>query len=397
MHIGFDRYRGEGPATGNAVPVGVESDRLIFVDLGRSRDKGIEGMRRQRHRGLFVLLEQLPDRLGLTGHSVVQLGQRTLSQIGIQFRHVLHRRDRRGPIPLQIVDAVLDVGFFVAPRRHTETGIEAIMTGQRFVPRMKLALSSLQNRRGHCLGIIPPHLQRNAAKEGKALDHPGQDRLGPLARQCHGETKARVTPGEDQDRDLPTPIWKINVDVSEISLQTTARWMRQGNERLASVPTVLAYVTADLVIATHIALFITQTPIELGRRVTLFTWGLLIIGQDLIDQPLVGAQTRSRAILEQRVGTRFALLEHLANLSSRMTIPSGDLPNAHPIPMSDPDPAILFHRQHPFSPLNWKALSKKPPAYGVCYGGSILSADFYYQGGSLLHADFQPMSRRYAS
>ena len=389
MHIGLDRYRGEGPATGNAVPVGVESDRLIFVDLGRSRDERIEGVSRQRQRRLLVLLEQLPDRLGLTGHSVVQLGQGALSEIGIEFGQVLHRRDRRGPIPLQIVDAVLDVGFFVAPRRHTESGIEAIVTGQRLVPRMKLALASLQNRRGNRLGVVPPDLQRNAAEEGKALDHPGQNRFGPFARQRHSETKARVTPRQDQDRDLPTPIWKINVDVSEIGLQTPARRMRQGDERLTAIPAVFAYVASDLVIATHVALFVPQTPIELGRRMTLFTGGLLIIGQDLIDQRLVGIQTRSRPSLPKRVGTRLALAEHLANLPPRMTIPLGDLPNAHPVPMSDPDPAILFHRQHPFSPSNWNALSKKPPAYGVHCGGSILSADFYSRGGSLLHADFQ--------
>jgi len=186
-----------------------------------------------------------------------------------------------------------------------------------------------------------------------------------------------------------TPVWKINVDVPKVGLQTPARRMRQGNERLASIPTSFAYVTADLVIAAHVALFVPQTPIELGCSMTLLTWGLLIGGQHLINQHLVGAQTRSRPFFFQRVGTRFALLEHLANLPSRMTIPSGDLPNAHPIPMSDPDPAILFHRQHPFSPSSCKTLSKKPPAYGVHCGGSILSADCYSRGGSLLHADFQ--------
>ena len=72
---------------------------------------------------------------------------------------------------------------------------------------MKLTLSSFQNRRGNRLGIIPPNIQRNTIEEGTALDHPGQDRLGPFARQRHGKTKARVTPRQDQHRDLPTTVW----------------------------------------------------------------------------------------------------------------------------------------------------------------------------------------------
>jgi len=100
IDIRLDRHRREGPTTGNAVAIGVESHRLILVDLGRGWDEWIEGMGRQSQRGLFVLLEQLADRLGFAGHPVVPLGQSTRSQIGIEFGQVLHRRDRCGPIPL---------------------------------------------------------------------------------------------------------------------------------------------------------------------------------------------------------------------------------------------------------------------------------------------------------
>lgn len=138
INIGFDGHRRKGPATRHTVAIGVESHRLILVDLGRGRDERIEGMGRQGQRRLFVLLKELSDGLGLTGHAVVQLGQGTRSQIGVEFGQVLHRRDRCGPIPLQIVDAVLHVGFFVAPPRHTESWIEAIVAGQRLVSCMQL-------------------------------------------------------------------------------------------------------------------------------------------------------------------------------------------------------------------------------------------------------------------
>ena len=42
IDIGFNRHRGEGPATWNAVAIGVESHRLILIDLRRFRDERIE-------------------------------------------------------------------------------------------------------------------------------------------------------------------------------------------------------------------------------------------------------------------------------------------------------------------------------------------------------------------
>ncbi len=42
IDIGFNRHRGEGPATGNAVAIGVESHHLILIDLRRFRDERIE-------------------------------------------------------------------------------------------------------------------------------------------------------------------------------------------------------------------------------------------------------------------------------------------------------------------------------------------------------------------
>lgn len=57
VNIRLDRHRGEGPATGNAVAIGVESHRLILVDLGGDRDKRIEGVSRQRQGRLLVLLK----------------------------------------------------------------------------------------------------------------------------------------------------------------------------------------------------------------------------------------------------------------------------------------------------------------------------------------------------
>ncbi len=85
IDIGLDRRRGKGPTTGNAVTIGVEPHSLIFVHLGRGRDKRVKGMGRQRQRRLFILREQFPDRLGLARHTVVQPGQGAPPQIRVEL------------------------------------------------------------------------------------------------------------------------------------------------------------------------------------------------------------------------------------------------------------------------------------------------------------------------
>jgi hypothetical protein len=296
------------------------------------------------------LRKPFPDGLCLAGHGMVQLGQRARPQVRIQLGQVSHPGNRGAPVPLQIVHAVFHIGLLIAASRHTEPRVKAIMAGQGRIASVQLTSAPPQDRRGHGLGIIPPDLPGHAAKELEALDHAGQNRLRPFRGQSHGETKARVTPGQQQHRHLPAAVGKVHVDVSEIRLQTPARRMRQGNEGLTLSSVVLGQITPDLVVATHVAVLISQTPIELGARVPLLTRGLLILGQDLFDQRLERTQPGGRPILLQGIGTRLSLLQNLPDLTPGIPKTPGDLPNAHPVTMGDSDPAILFHRQHPFSP-----------------------------------------------
>jgi hypothetical protein len=100
IHVRLDRHRLEGPATRNAVAVGVEPHRLILVHLGGLGHERIERPWRQGQSGLLILLEQLPDRLGPAGHHMVPLGQSARPQIRVQLRQLLHPGHRRGPVPL---------------------------------------------------------------------------------------------------------------------------------------------------------------------------------------------------------------------------------------------------------------------------------------------------------
>jgi hypothetical protein len=221
--VRLDRHRLEGPAAGNTVAIRIESHRLVLVHLGALGNKGIEGPRRQGQSRLSILLEQLPDRLRLTRHRMVPLGQGTRPQVHIQLGQVLHPGNRGRPVPLQIVHAVFHVGLLVASRRHTEAGIETVMARQRGVPRLHLALPALQDRRGYGRRIVPPDLPGHAAEELQPLDHPRQNRLGLLARQHHGEATARVTPRQQQHRDLLPSLREVHIDMPEVRLQPPAR------------------------------------------------------------------------------------------------------------------------------------------------------------------------------
>ena len=389
IHIRLDRHRLEGPASWNAVAVRIESHRLVLVHFRRLGHERIEGPRRQRQRRLPVLLEQLPDRLGLARHRMVPLSQGARPQIGIQLGQVLCPGNRSRPVPLEVIHTVLHVGLLVASRRHAEPRIKAVMARQGGVPRLHLALATCQNRRGHRRGIVPPDLPGHAAEELEPLDHPRQNRLRPLARQRHGEAIARVTPRQQQHRDLLSSLREVHVDMAEVRLQAPARWMRQRDERLTLGPTDLANIAPDLVVAARVAVLVPQAPIELRRRVLLFAGGLQILLQDLLDQCLVRTQPWGRSLLLERVRMGLALCQDLPNLASGMAEPPRDLPNAHPIPMRNPDLTVIFHRQHPFFSVIRGPSTKNPQPTEITAVGPFSMPIFTPRRGSLLHADFQ--------
>ena len=354
IHVRLDSYRLESPATRHTVAVRIEPNRLILVYLCGLRDERIEGTRRQGQSSLLVLLKRFPDRLHLARHNMVPLGQSARLQVGIQLSHVLNAGNRRRPVPLQIVHAVFHVGFFIAPRRHAEAWIEAVMARQSRVTRLQPTPPAPQDGCGHRLGIIPPDLPRHTTEERKALDHARQDCLDLFAWQPHRKTKARKTPGQQQDRDLLAAVGKVHVNVSEIRLQTATRRMGQRQKRLPLDTADPANVPPDLIVAARVTVLIPQTTIELRRRVLLLARRLPILGQDLLDQRLVRSQTWGRPILPQSVRPRLTLAKNLPDLTSGMTKPPGNLTNAQPIAMGKPYLAIIFHRQHPFFSVNCK-------------------------------------------
>jgi hypothetical protein len=117
---------------------------------------------------------------------------------------------------------------------------EDVVTSQPREAGMTLALVTREDQRGDGLWVIPPDFLGNGAEELEGSDHPFQDCLGALERQCQDERGIRVGPGRDQERYESTTLGEINVDVSEIGFEALAREMSQWNERFLMPTSVLA-------------------------------------------------------------------------------------------------------------------------------------------------------------
>ena len=98
---------------------------------------------------------------------------------------------------------------------------------------MDLALTSLQDHGGDCLGIVPPDFLGNGSEELEGRDHAFEDCLGALKRQCQNEGIIRVGPGCDQERNKPSAVGKVDVDMAEIRFEALARKMAQRDESLS--------------------------------------------------------------------------------------------------------------------------------------------------------------------
>jgi hypothetical protein len=88
------------------------------------------------------------------------------------------------------------------------------------------------------------------------------------------------------------------------------------------VPSMLADIAADLIVAAALTMFVAQTAKYLRGRVALLGRRVLIVGKDRIDDAVKGAQRR--CWLRPRVRTRFSLGQNLPNLLSRVMKSASD-------------------------------------------------------------------------
>jgi hypothetical protein len=256
MDIRLDRDLLKSPAPGHRIAVGVVANRLILIDAGLGGDTGIESPLRQAQGRRLLAGETLPHGLRLPRLDLIELTETALTQISIQFVQVPYPRHRRGPVALQIIDAVFHVWFFLAAGRQTKQRIKPVMTGQGRIPRLDLTLTTLEKGLGDGPGIVPPYLPGHTPEKIEGLHHPRQNGFDPLRRQGLGIATSRIAPGGHQHRYLSSAVRKIHVDMPKVGFQTSTGRMIQWDERLPGLPAVLPDVAAHLIVTALITLFI---------------------------------------------------------------------------------------------------------------------------------------------
>jgi hypothetical protein len=248
---------------------------------------------------------------------------------------------------LQVLDPVLSPGLLVAPGGQAEERLEGVVTGQGGVALVQAALAALEEFADDGSRVIPPDLTRHAAVEGEGPDHAGQDGLGALRGQGHGKGGVGVGPGGDRDGHQLAAVGEIDVDVAEVGLEALTGVVGQGEEGLAVVAAVPAGVAADLVVAAGVGVLVTPAAEELPGGVPLLGRGLLIGGQEGVDDGVQAAEDGGGWWLGARGGRGLGVGEDLAHLVPGVVEGAGDLVNGHAIAVREADLGVVVHRQHP--------------------------------------------------
>jgi hypothetical protein len=347
IRVRLHRRGPEGAATRHAVTHAVETHQLVLVHLRGFQKARIKPLPRQRRRGRPILLESLRDRPHTRPAAPLTIFQAALPQVGVQRVQIAHPRHRRRPAALQPLHAVLRVGLLVAPRREAEQRLEHVMARQRRVTRVEPAIPATQQLPRDTLRIVPPNLTRHATEELQPLDHPLQDRFGPFGGQRHRKRTVRVRPDQNQHRNRTAPLGKVHVNLAEVGFQTLTRIVGQRNERLSLALAQLTHVATHRVVAPRIAVLVAKPLEDPHGRVTLLRRSLRVTLQNGPDDPVKGAQLRSRSFLTPRVRPRLGVGQHLPNLPPGMMKRPSDRPNAHPVTFRTSYPRVLVHREHP--------------------------------------------------
>ncbi len=213
---------------------------------------------------------------------------------------------------------------------------------------MQLPLPAAEDRRRHCLRIVPPNFPRHTAEEIEPLHHALQDRFGSFARQGDGKRAIRVRPYQHQHRNLLAAVGKIYVDVAEIRFQPLAWITRQRDKSLDVLPARFANVAAHRIVAALETMLIAQPFKDAATGVPLLGRCLLIVGKNLLDDWMKTTKLAPWRLAEPGIRLRFGVGQYFADLASRMMKRAGDSANTHAIAMGLSNACILVHREHPW-------------------------------------------------
>ena len=113
---------------------------------------------------------------------------------------------------------------------------------------------------------------------------------------------------------------------------------------------VLAEVALDLGVAAGVAVLVAEAAEDLGGGVPLLGRGVLVVGEDLVDDRLERPEQRGDPVPGRWEGIGLGMLEDLPDGVPGVPEFAGDLPDGHAIAMGPPDGAVVVHRKHVLDP-----------------------------------------------
>jgi hypothetical protein len=166
------------------------------------------------------------------------------------------------------------------------------------------------------------------------------------------------------------------VDVTEIGFEPKPRWMGQGNKGFTVPLAMRAEVALDLAVASRVTVFTAKAAKHLLGGVPLLGRGVLVLGQDLVDDRLERPQNGCGAVPGLTSGYGLRLLQDLADLGPRVMESARNLADAHGIAMRSADCSVIVHRKHILDLRGVVFREENHCTRRVLWGGSVLGAHF---------------------
>jgi hypothetical protein len=134
--------------------------------------------------------------------------------------------------------------------------------------------------------------------------------------------------------------------MAEIGFEALTGEMSQRDEGFLMSSAVSPDIALDLAVTAEIALLALEAAAHLHGGVPLLGRGLLVVGEDLVDDRLERPQNRGGPRLAPGVGSRLGLGENPPNLLPRVMKRARDSADGQAIASGTSNRSVIVHRKH---------------------------------------------------
>ena len=241
----------------------------------------------------------------------------------------LELRNRHHEVAPCVAHQAFHLPLVVALARATETIGEQVVRLEFAEHSRALAFAVAKDFRHRDLGVVVDDVARHAAEVLKR----GVVSLAECFRRLGGkslyEGVVAVRQVDHQEVCLALDSADDYDGFAEVGLRVAGR-MRQWHEHLLSAKLLLAHVVLDDRVAAREGVLVAQTIGDAFRGVALFPMLLLIVQQDLINDPGKRFQLRTPHRLASPIARRSSVAQHFAHRLPRQAEPPGGLAFTQP-------------------------------------------------------------------